>query len=260
MKIRGSLIALTLALCCALPPSLAASQPPPEASIGRYVPAIVSYESGFQVSAPLLPARVAEIAQALYEQNRSLAQGTDDDRRVLTRKIAEQTRYELGSEWGTKASSRNNPQSKDAIAMQTGGRLYVWDWQNGSTREPQIRAGQPGDDVTGQYFISVDPVNHLSVGTTPPPSGGGSATPPPVVVACDTSKIEKQAADILASQELILEQLGKLPAVEETVQDTAKSLAEHRKAAQEAKSWAQKWIVERMLPIVGGVVTGWFAK
>lgn len=111
--------------------------------------------------------RQVDIINELYRQNIGLAKGDDDQRRLLTRMIAEQFCFEFGADWGTKASSPNNPQSKDAIVFRGIG-LSKWDWQNGATREPQVHAGQEGEDITGQFFIAVPPVNHLGAVNNPP--------------------------------------------------------------------------------------------
>ena len=112
-----------------------------------------------------LSKRHADIINTLYERNLDLARGDDDQRRKLTKMIAEQIRLEFGSDWGTKASSRTNPQSKDAIAFRLNSQtMDVWDWQNGTTREPQVGEGSEPTYpmLTGQYFIEVDAVDHLS--------------------------------------------------------------------------------------------------
>lgn len=129
-----------------------------------------------------LPARVDEIIRTLYEQNLKLANGSEDDRRTLTRMIAEQNCYELGLAWGTKATSSQAPQSKDAVAYRLApGLMDVWDWQNGTTRQPQTHPGKPPDypNLSGQYFIEVSPVNHLGGVVTPEPPVTPVEPPPP---------------------------------------------------------------------------------
>lgn len=123
----------------------------------------------------VLNQRQVDIIWRLYELNIGLAEGNDDQRRVLTRKIAEQICYEFGVDWGTKASSSTNPQSKDSISFRSPNKLENWDWQNGTTRKPQVTAGEPGVNITGQYFIEVRPMNHLADTTElpPPPNGNG---------------------------------------------------------------------------------------
>jgi hypothetical protein len=113
-----------------------------------------------------LPARVGEICEALYERNQGLAHSADDnDRRRLTRMIVEQIVVELPNQsFGCKARSgelAQEYQSKDVIAQrQPDGRLFAWDWQSGTTRRWQDPDHQ---DITGQFFIEVAPLNHLGV-------------------------------------------------------------------------------------------------
>jgi hypothetical protein len=114
---------------------------------------------------PVLSPRAIEIIQALWQQQTSLATGSDDERRMLTQIMAEQFRYEFGTRWGTKKSLPTHPASKDVIAFRGIGSLYGWDWQNGTTRRPQVQAGQEGMDISSQIFIQVSPINHLQVST-----------------------------------------------------------------------------------------------
>lgn len=127
-----------------------------------------------EILMPTLNQRQVEIIEALYGLNLSLARGSDDDRRVLTRKIAEQFVFEFGPDYGCKSSTPTNPQSKDAIAKRENNRLYSWDWQNGTTREPQVKVGSVAEDITGQFFIAVTGINHLA--DEPPVDNGGNTT------------------------------------------------------------------------------------
>lgn len=149
------------------------------------------------VSAPCaaqtFPVRAQAIVDALYEREQALAHSpNEDDRRALTRRMAEQVRHELGETWGTKASSPMNPPSKDALAQkQPDGKLFAWDWQNGATRLPQ----RPPlfYDITGQHFIAVNPVNHLAAVPRPVP------TPEPSPPAPDLTVMLQQIRDLLGS-------------------------------------------------------------
>jgi hypothetical protein len=130
------------------------------------------------MSAPTLPGMAVNVIHALYGEHVDLAHGDDDRRRQLTRMISEQLRYDLGPGWGTKSADLYRPPSKDAIAYFDGFALWGWDWQNGTTREPQVVAGQEAAEISGQHFIAVEPINHL--GTVPNPG-----TPPPTPGMCD---------------------------------------------------------------------------
>lgn len=114
-----------------------------------------------QLMNPTLKIRQAEIIESLYGLHLDMARGTDDQRRELTKMMAQQFAFEYGREYGIKSADPTRPPSKDAIAIQFLGRLYSWDWQNGTTREPQVRVGQEAEDITGQNFIPVEPFNYL---------------------------------------------------------------------------------------------------
>ncbi len=146
-----------------------------------------------------LPGRVVEIVQALYEANQNLAKGTDEERRKLTIKINEQIAFELGPKWGAKRADPGRPISKDAIAFDDAPNLWIWDWQDGSTRGlssfmvPGAAGKNVGEGVQpdgNQIFIPVAAVNHLGAvpqqpGTPeqPPQSGGGTVDLGPVISA-----------------------------------------------------------------------------
>ena len=102
-------------------------------------------------SRPVLPARVHQIVVALYTRHTNLAQGTDDQRRQLTRYIIEQTVCEFpGDDYLGKSASPTRPFSKDSIARRVGAHMWGWDWQNGTTRQPNTFPGKPADhDITG---------------------------------------------------------------------------------------------------------------
>jgi hypothetical protein len=105
-----------------------------------------------------LPDRVKQIITILADRFPDLRKGDDDQRRALTLKFAQQIRFELGESWGTKSAGQGRPPSKDAVARMFEGKLYGADVINGSTREPQF---PDMEELPGQLFISVNPVNHL---------------------------------------------------------------------------------------------------
>lgn len=143
-----------------------------------------------------LTQRHIDIIQALYERNIPLANGGEDDRRKLTRMIAEQICLEFGPKWGVKSTTPNHPQSKDTIVEQNdNGSLNIWDWQNGTTRKPQLRAGQPPDHVEFHHFIEVSPVNHLQV-----PSNGDNQNPP-----VEDNEVKELLHNVLKNQQTMLE-------------------------------------------------------
>ncbi len=115
-----------------------------------------------------MPQRGVDIVNSMYSKFTSLANGSEDQRRQLTRMIVQQFKFEMPVlEWGCKATSNGAPQGKDGIALrQSTGLLDIWDWQDGGTRKPILRAGPPDYPNENQYFIQVDAKNWL--GETPP--------------------------------------------------------------------------------------------
>lgn len=111
----------------------------------------------------LFPKRGVEIIDAFLSarQYQDLANGSEFDRRLLTRLVAEQMAFELSPGWGLKAQSQDHPQSKDSLAFtlttEDNSSFLVWDWQNGNTRERHITDQTPGVEITGQLFIPVEP-------------------------------------------------------------------------------------------------------
>jgi len=145
----------------------------------------------------VLSVRQVEVIRALYDKNLNLARGTEDERRILTRRIAEQLCFESGINWGTKSTSPSAPQSKDAIAfLRSPNVMDIWDWQNGSTREPRVFAGMSPDfpDTTGQNFITVMPIDHLSSGN----GGNGDNGEDNTEVLAKLDKLSQEHAEIKA--------------------------------------------------------------
>jgi hypothetical protein len=117
-----------------------------------------------------LPSKAVEVVNKMYEMNQNLAHGSEEQRRQLTKMIAEQLCFNLSSDWGTKSRDTTAPQSKDSIAFRINEfTMDVWDWQNGTTLKPQLIAGQPPTypSLTGHHFIQVNPIDHIGGGTVP---------------------------------------------------------------------------------------------
>lgn len=151
---------------------------------------------------PGFPARGVEIIDRLY--NPALAQGTDDQRRELTRTFIEQLVFEFpnaGYVW--KSADPGRPPSKDSIAQMVGGRLCNWDWQNGQSRQRSVVAGQIGDDITGQNPILVPGINHLSGAPNPTPGPTPNPTPSPAPAAVDLSQVYLKLDNLYAQAERI---------------------------------------------------------
>jgi hypothetical protein len=143
---------------------------------------------------PGFPSRGVQVIDALYD--RTLATGSDDQRRELTRRIIEQLVFEMpNAGWTWKSADPSRPPSKDSIARIVNGRLCNYDWQSGASRERQVNAGTPGEDITGQNPIPVAGVNRLTETPSIPSIPG---TPVPV---------QGQNTEILAQMMIKFEEL-----------------------------------------------------
>jgi hypothetical protein len=147
---------------------------------------------------PGFPVRGVQIIDTLY--NSALANGTDDQRRDLTRTFIEQLVYEAPAEgWVWKSADPGRPPSKDSIARMIGSVLCNWDWQNGGTRQRSVQAGQLGDNITGQSAILISGVNHIGSGTPSPVPQPG----PPVTTIIDLSPVLQRLDTLYAQAERI---------------------------------------------------------
>lgn len=111
------------------------------------------------------PPGAAAIVGALYNEHMDLARGVDEQRRELTMMMAQTFASRFGPRWGTKATSKTAPQSKDSIAYDNmDGTFDSWDWQNGTTKAPQLYDGQlpTYPRISNQYFINVEPRDWLA--------------------------------------------------------------------------------------------------
>lgn len=167
----------------------------------------------FAQECPGFPQRGIEIIDALYANHKGLAHGDDDARRMLTRMIAEQMRFELGS-WSTKSAGSGRPQSKDSIALPVGtaGAFCNWDWQHGSTRVRTINAGTRGEFINDQQPLPTSAVNHLGGIVAPPEPPTAPPVPPsptPIsdsvmaAIVASIQGLQKDVREIRTAQELI---------------------------------------------------------
>jgi len=93
--------------------------------------------------------------------------------------FAEQVRHDTNDPtFGVKRADPNRPIGKDTLARVVGVKLYSWDLLGGAgTGSPTLNLDPDAEDVTGQVFVPVLPVDHLSgvpvpvpVPQPPPPS------------------------------------------------------------------------------------------
>ncbi len=98
----------------------------------------------------------------------TLNKGSDDDRRIFARRVAEQFVFSFpGEGWGSKDAGGGRPQTKDVVARLRNGVLDGWELVDGATRSIKCNDHIPLD---GQHFIEVQPINWLG-GDPPPPTG-----------------------------------------------------------------------------------------
>jgi len=202
---------------------------------------------------PAFPQRGVETIDFLVARFPELATGDDDARRTLTKSIIEQMVCDFPTDGYTwKSADPTRPPSKDAIGRQLGGRLFIWDWQNGATRQRAVQAGQPGHDVTGQHPIQVGCVQHT--GPVVPPG-----TPPPAPPTEPSDDLAELIAEFRAARAEILARDERIYA-DLTAQVTAVkvSLEEHRVEARKTRnavlSFLGNW--RNLATIAGGIVAG----
>src|SRR6185436_12793044 len=96
--------------------------------------------------------------------------------RAWTRSLAQQIVFSTNDRsWGCKNAGGGRPQSKDALAHQVGGNLFGFDLLFGvGTGSPSLVPSPSGEDITGQVFMPVDPVDHLGGA----PASGPAVAPP----------------------------------------------------------------------------------
>ena len=108
----------------------------------------------------------------------------EDRCRAWTRSLAQQIVFSTNDRsWGCKNAGGGRPQSKDALAHQVGGNLFGYDLLFGvGTGSPSLVPSPSGEDITGQVFMPVDPVDHLggasASGPTSGPTSGPAVAPP----------------------------------------------------------------------------------
>lgn len=123
------------------------------------------------------PERVQEILDALATQHPDWVADDTGPRYRLNEMVAQQARYELGPDWGLKRADPGRPISSENIAKREGSRLIAWAWEN---RHDGTWEHMPeGEDITGQTFVPVEPINHLGVAPEPQPEPGPTPGPVP---------------------------------------------------------------------------------
>ena len=206
---------------------------------------------------PRMPERGVQIVYALYSKHQDLAKGTDDQRRAITRKMIEQFICEFPDDGYTgKSADPGRPFSKDSIARRSEGRLYSWDWQNGSTREPHVKAGQLASDITGQHVIPLGCVDHLG-STNPVPEPGPDPLPDE-----PGEVLDKLSALYAEFQAFKLEVRAEWVAEAARITALRASLEEHREESRKVRNqvlaYLSNW--KHLAAIASGVIAGVAAR
>ncbi len=122
----------------------------------------------------------------------AMAKGTDDERRKLTFLIIGQlVHFDKSFGWCWKSADPGRPPSKDALAVRVGETLLAWDWQSGASRLRQVTEGQEAEDITGQNYIAVAPLDTLGLDA---PGEPGEPTKPPIDLKPLTERIARLEA------------------------------------------------------------------
>lgn len=105
-------------------------------------------------------------------------------------RFAEQVRHDTDdSTWGAKRADAGRPISKDTLARNLAPKLYSWDLLSGTgTGSPTLNESPAAEDITGQVFVHVEPVDHL--GDPPPPP------PPDDTLAKKLAALEARVAEL----------------------------------------------------------------
>lgn len=105
----------------------------------------------------------------------------EEQARQWSTRLAEQLLFSRPAEgWGKKRADPGRPVSKDAIARSIDGRLWSWDILIGTgTGAPTLNLGAESEDITGQVFVPVSPVDYLDGHPVPAPAPLPAPPPPP---------------------------------------------------------------------------------
>lgn len=206
--------------------------------------------------AQTFPARGIDIYTQLIANN-PVNCASDDQRRTVAKKIAEQFRFEFGPTWGWKSADPGRPPSKDAVAQQDGAQLHGWEYQIGGSCAPY--PSPVYHNLFGQTFIPVEPVNHLgATGPVEPPE-----TTPPAngVVLARLDVISAQVALVEARVEAIYEQNERIFADEKLRQEHIETVVVEldRKVTSTWRKVLGFIRDPRVIAIVGGIFAGRFA-
>jgi len=131
--------------------------------------------------------------------------GSPSPRYKLNEMFAQQVCFEFGPNYGLKRADNGRPISSENLAMKDGDKLFAWAWEN--KHDGTVDNMPDAEDITGQVFVKVDPINHLNVPSeNPNPEEPGEGEPTEVPASLDIGAIlvaldaSTSASSILAAQ------------------------------------------------------------
>jgi hypothetical protein len=128
------------------------------------------------------PDQARSIAERILALDPTLILTSDDTRRLLMLRIAEQLAYSLDPRYGVKATTASNPQGQSTIAFNSQDGLGGWRIVDGDGKATgtvnSLIPNPPWQPFAGQYFIPVHPTDHLSA-PVPEPAPAPSPTQVP---------------------------------------------------------------------------------
>lgn len=205
-----------------------------------------------------LPLRAVQVMDGLYDP--VLANGDDEARRQLTRRIVEQLVFDLPAEsWVWKSADPGRPPSKDAFGRLVLGRLCIWDWQNGTTRRRAVDVGHPAKDAPGQNPIVLVGVNHLGA---PGPAPQPVPQPVPIPPVIDLTEVYRYVAQVearaSAERERMYQDLkAEFQAVHTEVRSVDVKLETHDTRVNMFIAALKDW---RTYAVAAAGVAGWFGR
>lgn len=225
-----------------------------------------------------LTARQQDIVQQLYDRHPEFFQfrgdGEDDERRKGAKLIAQQFCFEFGDEWGWKSNhgnTENDAPSKDAIAKRTGPYtpgsrqdLEMFDLFNGTTRKPNNPCFSETEN-RNQYFVPVEPVNHLGVPVDPPQPPVDPPVDPPqpdttvdarlkaleAAVAVFNRNDQVLSADAQATAKAVADLTNRLAAVEVAIKNLGSGSTPGTPASGNATEATLKEILNLLKAVAG---------
>src|SRR6185503_19526012 len=167
--------------------------------------------------------RIQEILNTLAAQHPEMVADDTGPRMRLNTMFVEQVAFEFGSTYGMKSAGTGRPLSSETLAHQDPqGRLICWSWENKHNGE--VEQFPESEDITGQIFSAVTPVNHIYVQR----HDNEEETIPGDKLTSSQSRLEQKLDDAVANQSAIAARLviieGQLAQLDELLRATQEAL------------------------------------